>query len=146
MRAQKSEQSGLHMSAAPVPDFAGVATPRRSAIEHEIVARWELLLLGAVCGRDRRATRLGDAALQAVPAGVRLDVPKEFERDEQPANGGAGKRGGAGDFGDAEGVRMGFEAGDYLKAASKGENEVGVAFVSGKLASPTGTERGKHLR
>jgi hypothetical protein len=144
MRAQKSEVAGLPMSAAPVPDFAGVGTPRRSAVEHEIVAGWELLR-GAVCGQDRRTTRLRDAALQAVPAGVRLDVPEEFEGDEQPADGGAGKRGGAGDFGDAEGVRMGLEAGDYLKPASKGEHEVGIAFVSGKLASPTGTKRREHL-
>jgi hypothetical protein len=145
MRAQKSEVAGLRMSTTPVPDFVGVVAPRRSAIEYEIVARWELLR-GVVCGRGRRATRLRDAALQAVPAGVRLDVPKEFERDEQPSDGGAGKRGGTRDFGDAEAVRMGFEAGDYLKAASKGEHEVGIAFVSGKLASPTGTEWGKHLR
>ena len=97
-------------------------------------------------GRDRRATRLRDAALQAVPAGVRLDVAEEFKRDKQAADGGAGERGGAGDFGDAQAVGMAFEAGDYLKAASQGEHEVGVAFVSGKLASPTGTEWGEHLR
>ena len=35
MRAQKSEVAGLRMSAAPVPDFAGLAAPRRSAIEYE---------------------------------------------------------------------------------------------------------------
>jgi hypothetical protein len=144
MRAQKSEVAGLHMSAAPVPDLAGVAAPRRSVIEYEVVARRELLR-GAVRGRDRRATWLRDAALQAVPAGVRFDVAEQFERDEQPADGGAGKRGGAGDFGDAEAVRVAFEAGDYLKAASQGEHEVGVAFVSGELASPTSTEWGGHL-
>jgi len=104
------------------------------------------LLLGAVCRRHRKATRLWDAALQAVPAGVRFDVAEQFKSDEQPADGGARERGDAGDFGDAEAVRVAFEAGDYLKAASEGEHEVGVPFVSGKVASPTGTERGKHLR
>jgi hypothetical protein len=128
-----------------VPDFVGLAGPRRSATKYEFVAERELLL-GAVCRRHRRATRLWDAALQVVPAGVRLDVPKKFEGDEQAADGGTRERGAPGDFGDAEAVRVTFEAGDYFKAASQGEHEVGVAFVSGKLASPTGAEWGKHLR
>src|ERR1700720_2538479 len=76
-----------------------------------------------------RRWRMREWAAETVSSVVGFDVAEQFERDQEPAHGGAGQRRVAGDFGDGQTVGMAFAGFEHTKAAREREDEVWITLV-----------------
>lgn len=77
---------------------------------------------------------------EMVSAAGGFDVTKQLQSDEQAANRGSGKTGGARNFRDGEAVGMALKRFDYPQTTRQGKHKVGIAFVRRKFASPMGAK------